>query len=98
MLNLCLVGVTFKTFEHEEEENNYKPVRAGNFCSKNYIEYKSNSHRNKTLTVEEYLIKITPYLKDTIHNLKKPDEWKTQLTIAINLISSRDNDEEGVMH
>ena len=38
-----------------EEENYYKPVRVGNFWSSNYIEYDSNSNRNKTLSVEEYL-------------------------------------------
>ena len=26
-------------FEHAEEENYYKPVRASNFWSNNYIEY-----------------------------------------------------------
>ena len=39
-------------------------------------------------------IKIRPYLKN-INNLKKPDTWKVQLTIAI---SSKDNDEESVMY
>ena len=29
-------------FEHEEEENHYKPVRIYNFWSNNYIEYKNN--------------------------------------------------------
>ena len=38
-----------------EEENCYKPVRVGNFWSSNYVEYDSNSNRNKTLSVEEYL-------------------------------------------
>ena len=43
-------------FEHKkEEENYYKPVRVNNFWSNNYIEYESNSDRNKTLSVEEYL-------------------------------------------
>ena len=64
-------------FEHEkEEENYYKPVRVSNFWSNNYIEYKSNGDRNKTLSVEEYLNKIRPYLKDIINNLKKSDTWK----------------------
>ena len=49
--------------EHEEEENYYKPVRVSNFWSNNYIEYKSNGDRNKTLSVEEYLNKIRQYLK-----------------------------------
>ena len=85
-------------FEHEEDENYYKPVRVSNFRSNNYIEYKSNGDRNKTLLVEEYLNKIRPYLKDIINNLKKCETWKTQLTIANNFISSIDNDEEHVMH
>ena len=38
------------------------------------------------------------YLKNIIQNLKNPDSRKIQLTIAINFISSKDNDEEGVMH
>ena len=42
-------------FEHEEEENYYKPVRVSNFWIKNYIKYGSNGDRNKTLPVEECL-------------------------------------------
>ena len=84
--------------EHGNEEGSYyKPVRVNNFWIKNYIEYESNSERNKTLPVEEYLKKIRPYLKD-INNLEKPDTWKIQLAIANNFISSIDNDEERVMH
>ena len=37
-------------------------------------------------------------MKDIINNLKKFDTWKTQLTIAINFMSSIDSDEEGVIH
>ena len=59
--------------EHEEEENSYKQVRLYNFWSLNYIEYKSNSDRNKTLSVEEYLNKIKSHLKDIMNNLKKSD-------------------------
>ena len=86
-------------FDHErEEENYYKPVRVSSFWSNNYIEYESNDDRNKTLSVEEYLNKISPYLKDIINNLKKSDTWKMQLTILNNLISFIDNDEERVIH
>ena len=45
-------------FEHEDEENYYKPVRVSNFWSNDYIEYESKCDRNKTLTVEKYLIKL----------------------------------------
>ena len=86
-------------FEHEKEEENYdKPVRGNNFWSNNYIEYESNGETNKTLSAEEYLNKIRPYLKNIINNLKKSDQWKFELTTADNLISSIDNDEEHVMH
>ena len=62
------------------------------------MEYESNSDRNKTLSVEEYLNKIRPYLKHIINNLKKSDMWKIQLTIANNIVSSTNNDEERVIH
>ena len=66
--------------------------------SNNYSEYESNVDRNKTLSVEEYLHKTRPYLKDTINNLQKFDKLKIQLTIANNFISSIDNNEEHLMH
>ena len=40
-----------------------------NFWSNNYIEYESNGDRNKTLSVEEYVNKIGPYLKKLTKNL-----------------------------
>ena len=67
-----------------KEENYYKPVRVNNFWSNNYIEYKSKGDRNKTLSVEECLNKISPYLKNIINNLKKSDTSKIQLTIVNN--------------
>ena len=48
-------------FEHKKEDN-YKPVRVGNFLSNNYNEYESSGDRNKTLSVKEYLNKIRPFL------------------------------------
>ena len=69
-----------------------------NFVSSNYIEYESNSDRNKTLWVEKYLNKTRPYLKDIINNLKKSDTWKIQLAKANTFTSSIDNDEEWVMY
>ena len=53
---------------------------------------------NKTLSVEKYLNKIRPYLKDIINNLKKFDTLKIQLIIANNVVSSIDNDDEHIMH
>ena len=68
-------------FEYEkEEENYYKPVTVNNFWSKNYIEYKNNSNRNKTLSVEEYLDKIRLYLIKRHYYLKQSDTRKIQFT------------------
>ena len=80
-------------FEDKDEENYHKPVRVSNFWSNNYIEYKSNEGRDKTVSVEKYLNKIGPYLKDIIYNLKKSDTRKIQLTITNNFISPKDKDE-----
>ena len=73
-------------------------MKVRNFQGNNFTEYESNDDRNKTLSVEEYLNKIRPYLKDITNNLKKSGTWKIQLTIANNFIFSIDNDEERIMH
>ena len=79
-------------FEHEEE-GYYKPATASNFWSNRYIEYKSKGDR-KTLSVEEYLNKIKPYLKNITNDLKESGTWKIHLTITINFISSKDDNDE----
>ena len=69
--------------------------------SNNYIQYEVTVieiKHYKTLSVEEYLNKFRPYLKDIINNLKKSDTWKIHVAISNNFISSIDNDEERLMH
>ena len=67
-----MIGDIRNIFENVEKYY-HKPGRVGNFWSNNYIEYESNGDRNKTLSAEEYLDKIRPYLKDIINKLKKSD-------------------------
>ena len=38
--------------------------------------------------MEEYLNAFRSYLNDVINNLKKSETWKTQLTLANNVMSS----------
>ena len=52
----------------------------------------------KSLSIKDYLDEIKPYLKDVVNNLKKPKTWKIQLTIAFDFVSSKDIDDECVMH
>ena len=56
-------------------------VRVNNFLSNNYIEYKSNGDKNRILSVEEYLDKVIPCLKDIVNDLKKCDTWKVRLKV-----------------
>ena len=90
-----IIRDVFNLFENWEDY--YKPVRVDIFWSNNYIRYESNSDRNKTLLVEEYINKIRSYLKDIINNLKKFDARKIQLTVTIIFAFSKYNDEERVM-
>ena len=52
----------------------------------------------KRYQLKHILNKIEPYLKNIINDLKKSDAQKIQLPLAINFISSKDNDEERAMH
>ena len=54
----------------------YKPERVSNFWNNNYVEYESNSNRNRNLSLEEYLNKSKPYLRDIIIDLQESDTWK----------------------
>ena len=77
----------------KKKKNYYKPLRV-NFWSNIYIQYKSNSDKNRILSVEEYLDKIKPYLKDIINDLRKSDARKIQLTIIINFIFLKEDKDE----
>ena len=63
-----------------------------------YIEYESKGDKNKNLPPEEYLDIIRPYLSDMINDHKTQSEWKIQLTMQINFISSKDSEETCTMH
>ena len=54
-----------KTLFESDEEAYYEPRRIGNALGRNYIEYKSNGDKDKTLSIEEYFGKIRPYLSNT---------------------------------
>ena len=47
-----------KTLYESDKEDYYKPVRTGVVFSSNYIEYKSNGDKSKTLFIDDYLDKI----------------------------------------
>ena len=64
----------------EQEEDNYVPKRVSSSWNNDYIEYESNGDKNSNLSLDEYLNKIEPYLRDVIIDLQSSDTWKIQLT------------------
>ena len=62
------------------------------------MEYESKGDRDKNLSLEGYFNIIRPYLRDMTGNHKPHGEWKIQLSMIINFISSLDTDEFRTMH
>ena len=76
---------------------NYEPILIKTGFDGNYLEYRSEG--NDSLSFEEYLNLIKPYLNDLISDQKDKGEWKLHLTVQINFISQKPgSDETRVMH
>ena len=74
-------------------EDYYKPIKTNRTFNDNYMEYESRGDKDRNLSLEDYLNIIRPFLKDMINNHKNYGEWKIQLIMRINFISSLDTDE-----
>ena len=57
----------------EQGEDYYKPKRVNSFWNNNYIEYESNGDKNRNLSLDEYLNKIEPYLRNVIIDLQNSE-------------------------
>ena len=57
----------------------------------------SRGDKDKKLSVKQYLYKIMPYLRDIINDHKairnESKEWKIQINMHVNFISSKDTGE-----
>ena len=71
---------------------NYEPVLVKTGFNNNYLEYVSEG--NNSLTFDEYLDLIRPYLEDLINAKKDKGEWKLQLTAQINFVSLKSGSDE----
>ena len=75
----------------------YEPVLIKSGFDNNYLEYMSNG--NNSLSSNEYLELIKPYLYDLINVYKAKGEWKLQLSVEISFISQKPgSDENRVMY
>ena len=79
----------------QQEEDYYVPKKITNFWDNNYIEYECNGDKNRKLSLDKYISKIKPYLRNIIINLQNSD---VQLTFVINFISLKDAEEKCIMH
>ena len=69
-----------RTLFEQKEEACYWPKRVNNFWNNNCIEYEINGDKNRTLSLDEYLNKTKPYLRNIIIDLQNSGTWKIQLT------------------
>ena len=75
----------------------YEPVLIKSGFEGNYLEYMSNG--NNSLSFNEYLELIKPYLYDLINVYKAKGEWKLQLSAEISFVSQKpDSNEIRIMY
>ena len=65
----------------------YKQIKISGAFSHNFVKYKSDSKKDKSIAT--YLNKIREHLRKMIEDKKKSGEWKIQLVLKINFISSK---------
>ena len=75
---------------YESNEENHKSIKINNAFNGDYIEYENDGDKDNILSVKEYLEMIRQYLCDIINNHETQNEWKIQLLLAINFVSSKD--------
>ena len=98
-------------FDLSIDEDYYNPIISKSAFDSSYIQHESKGDKEKNLSIKKYLKMIKPYISDLINNHKIHGlvryhsgdktwlkEWKIQLTMAINFVSSKDSDETRIMH
>ena len=75
----------------------YKPILGKNSLKKNYKSYESRGDKDKKLSVKQYFYMIILYLRDLIIDHRTTEnnsnEWKIQINMSVNCISSNDTGE-----
>ena len=78
-------------------DNYYKPILVKSSFKNNYKYYERRGDKDKKLSIKQYLYKNILYLRDIITDLKtirnESKEWKSQINMRVNFISSKDTRE-----
>ena len=81
----------------DTDDNYYKPVLVKTSFKGVYEYYESRDDKDKKLSVKQYLCKIIPYSSDLINDHKtirnESNEWKIEINMHVNFISSNDTGE-----
>ena len=81
-------------FDNDDNDDDYyKPILIKSSFKNNYKYYESGGDKDKDLSVKQYLYKVTPYLTNLINDHKtirnESSEWKIQINMHVNFISSK---------
>ena len=84
-------------FEADDNDDYYKPILVKSYFNESHKYYESRGDKDKKLSIEQYLDVIKPYLSDLINDHKaietSSNEWKIQINMHINFVSSNDTGE-----
>ena len=84
-------------FDNVNDNDYYKPILVKSSINESYKYYESRGDKDNKLSVKQYLYKIMPYLSDFINEHKaienNSSEWKIQVNMHVNFISSNDTGE-----
>ena len=84
-------------FSNVDDNDYYKPILVKSSFNGNYKYYESRGDKDKKLSIRQFLYKIIPYLNNLINDHKTTEnnssEWKIQINMQINFISSNDTGE-----
>ena len=80
-------------FDNVNDNDYYKPILVKSSFKNNYKYYESRGDKDKKLSVKQYPYEIMPYISDLINDHKtirnESKEWKIQITMHVNFISSK---------
>ena len=90
--------VKIKKLINKPKKDVYKPIKINGAFSDNFVEYKSDSKKDKSISIARYLNNIREHLRKLINDKRSIGNWKIQLIMKINFISSKNFIDTRDMH